>query len=181
MAASQPNPEVIQYLPDLEAVRLNIGVTYANDMINVSGLVENVGIADASGPFIIAIAVNQYTGGATKSFVQNFEVPAGVTLYGTHYVGALPGPFISRPPRGGGIITPLPTSYQTPNMEVPLHFYDVDGTTYTAEMLVDPYYQVDDPNRTNNAYSWPGSFWFLSLAVKEKKETFIIERAAPSR
>lgn len=178
MATSRLNPEATQYLPDLKAVQLNISATYANDMVNVSGLIENIGVADASGPFYIAISVNLSTGASLTSYNQLFEVPAGLTLYGTHVTL----PLIRRPtPPGGIIINPRPTSYQTANMEVPLRFYDVDGTTYTAEMLVDPYYQVDDPNRTNNAYSWPGSFWFMSLAAKEKKGTFIINRAAPSR
>jgi len=181
MAASQHGPAATQYLPDLKAVGLTITATYENDKINVSGLVENVGVADASGPFIIAVAVTQYIGIAVRSYVQNFEVPSGVTLYGTHYVGPLPGPFIIRPPGGGGgIITPLPTSYQTPNMEVPLDFYDVDGSTYTAQMLVDPYYQVNDPNRTNNNYNWPGNFWFMSHAAKDKKGPFIIEHKIAS-
>ena len=54
MAASQH--AAIQYLPDLEAVGLTITATYANDKVNVSGLAENIGVADASGPFEIDIA-----------------------------------------------------------------------------------------------------------------------------
>lgn len=180
MATSQHSPAAIEFLPDLKAVGLTITATYANDKVNVSGLAENIGVADASGPFFISIAVNLTTGNLIESFVQNFEVPTGVTLYGTHFVGPLPGPFIARPPGGGGIVTPLPSSYQTPNMEVPLRFYDVDGTTYTAQMLVDPYFQVNDSNRTNNYYTWPGTFWFMSQAAKEKKEPFIIRRTIGS-
>lgn len=180
MAASQHSPAAIQYLPDLKAVGLTITATYANDKVNVSGLVENIGVADASGPFEIDIAVNLYTGSEIQSIVQRFEVPAGVTLYGTHVVGPLPGPFIRPPGGGGGIVTPLPSSYQTGDMEVPLRFYDVDGTTYTAQMLVDPYFQVPDANRTNNYYNWPGTFWFMSLAFKEKKGPLIIKRTVSS-
>jgi hypothetical protein len=176
-----PAPAATEYLPDLAAVGLTIIAHYSNDTITVSGLVENVGIADASGPFAIAISVNLYTGNELISFNQMFEVPSNVTLYGSHVLPPFPSPNIRLPTGGGGIIVPLPSSYKTPDMEVPLRFMDKDGSYYTAQMLVDPYYQVNDPNRANNYYNWPGQFWFMSLSAREKKGPFIIKRtvAAP--
>jgi hypothetical protein len=162
-----------EYLPDLKAAALNIVATYANDKVNVSALIENVGVGNASGPFYIAVSVNLQTGEELASYNQLFEVPAGVTLYGRP-LAVLEPELIARPPVG--IINPRPTSYWTAAMEVPLRFIDVDGTTYTAEMLVDPYYQVADANRANNSYSWPGNFWFMSLAMKEKKGPFVLKR-----
>jgi hypothetical protein len=170
MAATQA---AAQYLPDLKAVQLNIVATYANDTVNVSALVENVGVGNASGPFDIAVSVNLQSDEELTSYNQLFQVPAGVTLYGRP-LEVLEPALIRRPPVG--IINPRPTSYWTGPMEVPLRFIDVDNSTYTAEMLVDPYYEVADANRANNAYSWPGTFWFMSLAMKKKKGIFTIQR-----
>ncbi len=102
-----------------------------------------------------------------------FEVPPSVTLYGRPVSLPVQARF--------GIFNPRPTSYQTPAMEVPLRFIDVDGSYYIADMLVDPYYQVSDPNRSNNYYSWPGKFWFMSLKLKEHKGPLIVKRAVASR
>lgn len=170
MAATQAAE---QFLPDLKAAQLNIVATYANDMVNVSGLIENVGIGNATGPFYVAIAVNLQTEGVTSSHYELFLVPAGVTLYGRP-LEVLEPARISRP--SIGIINPRPTSYWTGAMEVPLRFINEDGTTYTAEMLVDPFYEVEDANRANNTYNWPGDFWFMSLAMKQKKGQFTIKR-----
>lgn len=164
--------EAAQYLPDLKAVQLNIVATYATDKVNVYALIENVGVGNASGPFDIAVSVNLQTGDEITSYNQLFQVPVGVTLYGRPL--EVLEPALIRPP--AGIYNPRPTSYWTGAMEVPLRFIDVDGTTYTAEMLVDPYYEVEDANRANNSYSWPGDFWFMSLAMKKKKGPFILKR-----
>jgi hypothetical protein len=181
VTASRRRPAATEYLPDLLAVGLTIIAHYSNDTITISGLVENIGIADASGPFAIAISVNLYTGNELTSYNQLFEVPANVTLYGTHVLPPFPSPNIRPPLSGGGIITPQPSSYQTPDMVVPLLFNDMGGSYYTAQMLVDPYYQVNDPNRANNYYTWPGEFWFMSLSARKKKGPFIIKRTVAAR
>jgi hypothetical protein len=113
-----------QYLPDLKAVQLNIVATYANDTVNVSALVENVGVGNAGGPFDIAVSVNLQSDEGLTSYNQLFQVSAGVTLYGRP-LEVLEPALISRPPVG--IINPRPASYWTGPMEVPLRFIDVDN------------------------------------------------------
>ncbi len=61
MVASNPEATEIVLLPDLNAVGLNVVATFANDMVNVSGIIDNVGIGSASGPFYVAISVTLFT------------------------------------------------------------------------------------------------------------------------
>ena len=179
--------------PDLLAQNLLIIAYRSTGLIYVSAVCENLGPGTAHGPFSIAISVdlrNPDDNTVRASYVENFQVPADVTLAGGPPVFA---PELVRPQAESNVAaalihvgTPFQTSYVTNQMSVPMYFRDTPPyTVYTAEFQVDPYYEVPDHNRANNIFNWSngGRFWFLSQEARNRQGPFVIEhlpnRATP--
>jgi hypothetical protein len=172
--------------PDLLAKELLITAYHGLGLVYVSAVCENLGPGAAHGPFSIAVSVdlrNADDGSVRASYVENFQVPADVILAGGPPVFTQD---LARPQAESDVAaalirvgTPFQTQYVTGRMSVPLFFRDTyPYTVYTAEFLVDPYYEVPDHNRANNMYSWPGTFWFMSLEARERQGPVVIERAS---
>jgi hypothetical protein len=170
--------------PDLWAKQLLITAYHGLGLIYVSAVCENLGPGAAHGPFSIAVSVdvrNAADNSLRESIVENFQVPADVILAGGPPVFS---PELARPQSEFDVAaapirvgTPFQTQYVTGQMSVPLYFRDTyPQTVYTAEFLVDPYYEVPDHNRVNNTYAWPDRFWFLSLEARERQGPVVIKR-----
>lgn len=168
---SQLHPSATQtLLPDLLARQLNITAVYASGVVNVAAVVENIGYASATGPFRIDVGV---TIGGETTYFQSFEVPASVTLSGR--------PVLEQAFARGiiGSAPVLRTQYTTPAMEVPLLFRDEDpNAIYTAQFIVDEENQIAESNESNNMYTWPGTFWFMSPAAKKAGQRVVIKHPA---
>ena len=182
--SSAPGAPAQSLQPDLLAKALLITAEYGTGLVYVSAVCENLGPGPAHGPFDIAVSVDVRDAGdgtVRASYVESFQVPANVILAG--------GPPVFAPElvqsqaesdataAGIHVGTPFQTQYVTGRMSVPLYFRDTAPyTVYTAEFLVDPYYEVPDHNRANNMYSF-GTFWFMSLEARKRQGPFVIERA----
>jgi hypothetical protein len=163
MTTAQLEPSTLP-LPDLVAQTLNITAYYATNLVTVSAVVANTGLANISGPFTISIAVTLYNNGVTTEYAETFQVPNGVTLYG-------------RPPLEHAAVVehllvhnPRTTQYTTPIMEVPLQLDQNNGPLtayYEAEFSVDT--GIAEASKANNTYG-PEKFWFTtsSLEAPEK-------------
>jgi hypothetical protein len=68
--------------PDLAARTVILHVNHSTKKLGVAALIKNIGLGNAHGPFRIDLAATLTRGGVTTSFVQVFEVPAGVTIVG---------------------------------------------------------------------------------------------------
>lgn len=184
-SSSVPGAAAQSLQPDLAAVELLITADYGAGLAYVSAVYQNLGPGTAHGPFYIAVGVdlrNADDNSLQESIVENFPVPADAVLTGRPPVFA---PELARPHAqpdvtpAPGVPIPFHSQYVTGRMSVPLRFRDTQPyTVYTAEMLVDPYYEVPDSNRVNNAYNWPGTFWFMSLEARERRGPFVIKHAS---
>jgi hypothetical protein len=76
----EQNPPALR--PDLSARTVILHVNHSTKRLGVAALIKNIGRGDAHGPFRIDLAATLLRGGVTTSFVQVFEVPAGVTIFG---------------------------------------------------------------------------------------------------
>ena len=186
MTSPSSEAAAIFYWPDLQAVGMHITADYAAGQVNVSATTDNIGVGTASGPFIIAVQVSIENDTNLTEYAREFEVPSDVIIYGRPlYEQGLTITSASEhaPSRASASTVVIPPwlhrSYTTGVMSVPLEFVDVNGAYYTASFLVDPYYQVPDYNRSNNQYTWPGRFFFLSPAgqARARKEPLIIKRS----
>ena len=149
--------------PDLSAQTVILDVNHSTKKLGVAALIKNIGRGSAHGPFRIDLAATLYRGGVITSFVQVFEVPAGVTLAGE--------PVLAPPDRvaeqkvdlqvqqaamGGAFPGPLPIpsqEYVTEDMVVPLHYRDESpSATYEFEFIVDSEQQVSESNEGNNHF-----------------------------
>jgi hypothetical protein len=186
-SSSAPGVAAQSLQPDLLAKELYITAEYGVGLVYASAVCENLGPGAAHGPFSIAISVdlrNPDDDTVRASYVENFQVPADVTLAGGPPVFTQE---LVRPQAESDVAaapihvgTPFQTQYVTGRMAVPLFFLDTPPyTVYTAEFLVDPYFEVPDHNRVNNIYSWSGGkhFWFISQEARERQGPFVIERA----
>jgi len=193
---SAPRAAAQTPLPDLLAKQMDITADYGTGLVYISCVCENLGPGPAYGPFEIAVAVTitYWDEGdeleTTLDYFKDFEVPADVTLWGgprrvfeppwdQAEAEAEAEADVARPPIESG---PFQTEYVTGALELPLLFRDTctaDGRCYAtysqAQFLVDVCYQVPDYNRTNNAYNWPGDFWFMSREP-ERRRPLVIER-----
>ena len=131
-------------------------------------MVQNVGLGNASGPFEIDMAITLDRGGVTTSHVQNFEVPASVTLY------AKPIFELALARRAVVVTNPFETEYLTDRMEVPLYYRDEDPSTiYTIDYLVDAEYQVPDADRSNNIFH--AIWWTTTPGASRRGKPFVVE------
>lgn len=148
--------------PDLAARTVRLHVNHSTKKLGVAALIKNIGRGNAYGPFRIDLAVTLYRGGVTTSFVQVFEVPAGVTIFGEPVLApaeqaqqaqpaafaAFPGPLPPIPP--GGVFS---QEYITEDMIVPLFYRDESpSATYEFEFIVDSEQQVSESNERNNHF-----------------------------
>jgi hypothetical protein len=67
-------------LPDLVARTVTIQVNHTEKTICVAGIIRNIGKADASGPFKVAIGITVRKNGVLISSQTIFEVPESVTI-----------------------------------------------------------------------------------------------------
>jgi hypothetical protein len=169
------------YAPDLWAKGMNITAYYETQRVYASGVVENIGLGAAFGPFIIQVAITIDSDDGTSEYAQNFLVPEGAIITGQPiFTQVVVQPQaesnLVRPPTAGG--EHLQNTYVTGQMNVPLLFNDIPPhAIYTAGFNVDVYGQVtNDYNWANNIYSRPGHFWFMSLEAQEREGVFVIER-----
>ena len=176
-ACQEQTPPVAR--PDLVARTVQLHVNHSTKKLGVAALIKNVGRGPAHGPFRIDLAATLYRGGVTTSFVQVFEVPAGVTLYGEPVIAqamatAENGQAANghdQPVQGtGGQMTaaqnaafppfpgwPLPPifsqEYVTEDMVLPLFYRDESpSATYEFEFIVDSEQQVSESNEGNNHF-----------------------------
>ena len=117
-------------LPDLVAQTVILHVHHDTRQLGVAALVKNIGVGSATGPFEIDLAVTLIRGDVTTSFVQVFQVPANVTIFGvpifTTELQQSPHSASSQAlPPGGPIVTPS-SEYLTQAMQVPLYYRDED-------------------------------------------------------
>lgn len=175
-SASPPRPTAIDaqlYRPDLLAKRMNITGLSATRKVAASAVVENIGAGTARGPFKIAMYIDLHRGGVLTSFVQVFTVPASVILH--------PRPVFTQALAFGPIdnMNVFQTQYETPKMEVPLYYYDQDGSYYEAGFLADSDNDVSESNEYNNYYVWGTQhnrrFWFTSPAAARKKQPIVVQ------
>ena len=158
--------------PDLLAQNLLITGDHGTGLVYVSAVCENLGPGTAHGPFFIAISVdlrNPADNTVRASYVENFQVPADVTLAGGPPVFS---PELVRPQAGSNVAaapirvgTPFQTSYVTGQMSVRCTFGTRRRTRFTQpSSWLNPYYEVPDYNRVNNTFYWSNgnTFWFHS-------------------
>jgi hypothetical protein len=182
--SSAPGAPAQSLQPDLLAKALLITADHSTGLVYVSAVCENLGPGAAHGPFYIAVSVDirdASDGTVRASYVENFQVSANVILAGGPPVFApeLVQPQAESDATAAGIHvgTPFQTQYVTGRMSVPLYFRDTPPyTVYTAEFLVDPYYEIPDHNRANNMYN-DGPFWFMSQEARKRQGPFVIEPA----
>jgi hypothetical protein len=161
------------YSPDLLAKGMIITAVPSADKVYLSASIQNIGLGRASGPFSIAMYVSLYENGdLTSEIFETFEVPASVTLSGV--------PVFEYALVAGGATdaSTFQTGYVSPKMEVPLYYRDANPSyTYGAGFLVDADNQVTESNESNNYYTWPGDFWFMSPAARRRTKPFVREVA----
>jgi hypothetical protein len=171
MAVSVPSPDAasVFYPADLVAKTLIITAKPSTGLVYVAAVCENNGPGRANGPFSIGVAVDIDALGL--HYFESFEVPADVSL-------APPPRFEAEIALAPGLGSVWQTTYVTRAMEIPLHYRDQDGSVYNAEFLVDVDFDVSDPDRVNNYWSWPPpGFWFLSPEARQRKGVFVVERS----
>jgi hypothetical protein len=154
------NPPALR--PDLAARTVRLRVNHSTRKLGVAALIKNIGRGNAYGPFRIDLAATLYRGGATTSFVQSFQVPPGVIIYGEPVLAppdraqpeqpaeaaVFPGPIRRIPP--GEIWS---QEYVTEDMVVPLFYRDESpSATYEFDFIVDSEQQVSEPNEGNNHF-----------------------------
>jgi hypothetical protein len=149
----QQNPPAPR--PDLAARTVILHVNHSTKKLGVAALIKNIGLGNAHGPFRIDLAATLFRGGVTTSFVQVFEVPAGVTIFGepvaTQIEQAQLTAFASFP----GQLPPIfSQEYITEDMIVPLFYRNESpSATYEFEFIVDSEQQVSESNEGNNHFS----------------------------
>lgn len=154
-------------LPDLVAQTVILKVNHATRELGVAALIRNIGEGNASGPFRIDLAVTLIRNGVTRSIVQVFEVPAGITIFGKPVLA--PPEAIAIP----GGTTPS-SEYVTETMEVPLYYRDeTPSCVYEFEFLVDAEQVVAETNEGNNHFfvRW----WTTTPAGTQRDTPFVIE------
>jgi hypothetical protein len=157
------------YRPDLLAKTMRIRGASATKKVYAAALIENIGLGRANGPFKIAMYIDLHRGGVLTSFVQVFTVPADVSLSGrpvfTYMAfGTLP------------TAEAFQTRYLSDEMEVPLYYYDEDGSYYDAGFLVDSDHEVSEANEYNNSFVWNGKIRFTSPALAKQSTPTVFER-----
>jgi hypothetical protein len=140
--------------PDLAARTVRLHVNHSTKKLGVAALIKNIGRGNAYGPFRIDLAATLYRGGVTTSFVQVFEVPAGVTIFAEPVLD--PGEQ-AQPAASAAFPGPLPpvfsSEYVTEDMIVPLFYRDESpSATYEFEFIVDSEQQVSESNESNNRF-----------------------------
>lgn len=159
------------YRPNLLAKTMRIRGASATKKVYAAALIENIGLGRANGPFKIAMYVDLHRGGVLTSYVQVFTVPASVSLSGrpvfAQYMAF--GPLLPTPEA-------FQTRYLSDEMEVPLHYYDEDGSYYDAGFLVDSDHEVSESNEFNNSFVWSGKIRFTSPALAKRKKPTVFER-----
>lgn len=178
-ACQEQTPPVAR--PDLAARTVQLHVNHAQKKLGVAAIIKNVGRGIAQGPFRIDLAATLFRGGVTTSFVQVFEVPAGVVLY-PEMVNAPPNVMAAGQENGQGAAAaaagaagaagmapawqmaaipgfpgwPPPIfsqEYITEDMLLPLYYRDESpSAVYEFEFIVDSEQQVAESNEGNNHF-----------------------------
>ena len=147
--------------PDLVAQTVSLIVDHANRKVRVAAVVRNIGVGSATGPFEIHLGATLTKGGVTTTFFQVFQVPEGLTIFGTPVVNPGIAAFSTGIPDG----SIFSSEYVTEKMEIPLHYRNEPGNAkYQFEFLVDAEQVIGEGNEGNNRFvaDWwttlPGSF-----------------------
>lgn len=171
--------------PDLVAQTVRLHVNHATKKLGVAALIKNIGQGNANGPFRIDLAATLYRGGVTTSFVQVFEVPVGVTIYGQPVVKqaqAMNGQAVAAAQAASFTnpaisVFPPPIfsqEYITEDMIVPLYYRDENPSAiYEFEFIVDSEQQVSETNEGNNHFfvRW----WTTQPQAVQRTKPFEIE------
>lgn len=146
----QQNPPAPR--PDLAARTVILHVNHTTKKVGVAALTRNIGLGNAHGPFRIDLAATLIRGGVTTSFVQVFEVPAGVTLSGVPVASQ----DVQAQQQAAIVMFPgtIPSQeYVTQDMVLPLFYRDESpSAVYEFEFVVDSEQQVSESNEGNNHF-----------------------------
>ena len=163
--------------PDLVAQTVSLILDHANRKVRAAAVIRNIGIGNATGPFEIHLAATLIKGGVTTSFVQVFQVPEGVTIFGMPVLDPGIATFSTAIPGGSFPGHIFSSEYVTERMEIPLHYRNESGNAkYQFEFLVDAEQVIGEGNEGNNHFvvDW----WTTSPGSFSQREPFVIGDSA---
>ncbi|MFY9619255.1 MAG: hypothetical protein WAM70_15985 [Pyrinomonadaceae bacterium] len=178
--------------PDLLADGIETVANHSMKKLFARGIVKNIGIGNAVGPFKIVLSVTEKAtfGSSQRSHVQVFEVPPGFIIYGSAAGPSQPGfesnlvlaraSGIGAGAAGGvGEIPGAHNSYITEYMSVDLRYIDANPSfQYEVELNVDSEHDVIESDDGNNSYK--STRLFPTPSAVQRGEPFLISSSEAS-